>query len=227
LSSQAWPEPDRELLKSVARWLSFEISRRELLDRWANLSLYPETVPLSQASLELVMALLREVIRGGGEPGGGEEETALVVTDEILAKLPHQGLAVLTVIDALQPAGVVPLIHLEKGKEEENLLGTLIAFTQVQDDEIAASVSVQFNPEETTEIEVPSGELLVLPIGGEGVEIKVRCRSCELSGRKAAVVDAVGGAVGIILDTRDRPISFPEDEEERRAVIGRWLKVFL
>lgn len=212
-------------IEAISQWLSFSLDQRDLEDHLADLALYPESIPLSRNLLELVMAVLREEIRAEATEPAGEAQRALVITDQLLARLPHQGLAILTVMDALQPQGALPLLY--QAAEKEILLGTLVAFNNVQDRGIAAKIKIRRAPEEVTYLELPVGELVLLPLGEEAVELEVVCENAVLAEKKKALVDVIGGEVGVILDARGRPLKLGLETAARQAKLERWLEVFL
>jgi uncharacterized protein (TIGR01319 family) len=82
--------------------------------------------------------------------------------------------------------------------------------------------------EQVTEAEVACGELHLLPLapGQTGrLEVEV-ARGFDLgNGRgRNLTAEVSGGVVGIIADTRGRPLAWPKTEEERKAAIRRWEK---
>lgn len=76
------------------------------------------------------------------------------------------------------------------------------------------------------EQEVRAGELILLPLGpGESAEVTVLpTRRFDMgAGRGHALTATVtGGVVGLIVDTRGRPLQLPEDPAQRLDALRRW-----
>ncbi len=108
--------------EAVARWLSFEQANEDevpdaILNRW----LYPQTVPVNQAELEIVYALARELIRTAvvnarstwrevGQRGLLPHFDTVLLSGSTLSKPPHYGWSVLAALDALLPTGMTRLL---------------------------------------------------------------------------------------------------------------------
>ena len=76
--------------------------------------------------------------------------------------------------------------------------------------------------------EVRLGQLVVLPLGpGEVGKLTVRPQHGFDVGfgapGKAGVMRVTGGAVGLIIDARGRPLVLPRDEGRRRELNQKWL----
>jgi uncharacterized protein (TIGR01319 family) len=75
---------------------------------------------------------------------------------------------------------------------------------------------------------LPYGEMALHPLGvGEEAEVTVNpARGLDFGKGKGKnfTVRVIGGVCGIVFDTRGRPLSLPENKEERIAAINRWNK---
>ena len=75
--------------------------------------------------------------------------------------------------------------------------------------------------------ELRCGELRLLPLGdGEAAEMTIspgRGRDAGSGPGQEHRARVRGGVVGLILDGRGRPLSLPEEEQDRRARIGDWI----
>jgi hypothetical protein len=221
------PELSSQYLKAIASWLTYSITERDLADRLTNLFLYPDTIPTSRMGLELVAAVLREEIQANKQEFGDKANAAVVITDDLVRKMPLMSLAVLIVIDALQPTGVAPLVYSKKNKE--TILGSLVAFESVGESETAARIKVKKGDTQDllAEIEVPGGEIVLLPVESEAMVLEISSQAAQLDGQKRAVVDVVGGEIGVVIDARGRPIRLPDEIDQRQAVLKGWIEVFL
>lgn len=167
-----------------------------------------------------------------------------------IAHTPQDGLIALTLLDAIQPTGlarlvvdwasiwpqlglladVVPLAAaqvLERDSFRE--LGTLIApIGEARDGEPALHIRIIGEDGQVTEEDVPAGTIRRLPLAlSEDVVVEVLpSRDFDIGlgqkglGGKARVR---GGSLGIVVDTRGRPLSLPQDPELRRAKLQEWL----
>ncbi|MFV9505553.1 MAG: glutamate mutase L [Oscillochloridaceae bacterium umkhey_bin13] len=97
-------------LAALARWLPFPISTAALTERILNRTLRPHSLPASKEDLYLEHAMAREALRA--TVMALRDETALddvdwlVAGGGVLAKAPHAGLALLSLLDALEPTGL-------------------------------------------------------------------------------------------------------------------------
>jgi uncharacterized protein (TIGR01319 family) len=88
-----------------------------------------------------------------------------------------------------------------------------------------ATVTVR-GPSGTEQVDLAVGEMRLLPLGeGETASVTVDpTRAFDAGEGRGRPVEAVvtGGVVGLIIDARGRPLSLPEDENERNAALRRW-----
>ncbi len=74
------------------------------------------------------------------------------------------------------------------------------------------------------------GEIRVLPMGvGETMRVMLKpARGSDVGAGKGRAMEAVveGGVVGLIVDTRGRPLQLPQNDAERRAKLIEWLRAF-
>ena len=164
------------------------------------------------------------------------------------APQPHQ--AALMLLDALQPVGVCTLAldsvsllpQLGALAEVQSLaaaqvlgrdgflhLGTAISLVGTgREGAVALRGTMEYEDGQTIEVEVPYGSLEVMPLPqGKRAVVKLRPGSrfdVGLGKRgKGATTEVEGGAVGIIIDARGRPLVLPDDEEKRRTKIQEWM----
>jgi hypothetical protein len=95
-------------LAAVARWLPTPLSDEELTHRLLNKAMRPQLLPADRADLYLEHAVAREALSLAIETLRDEHPAAdydwLIAGGGVLAHAPHPGLALLTLLDALQPA---------------------------------------------------------------------------------------------------------------------------
>lgn len=172
----------------------------------------------------------------------------LLVRGNTLVNAPRPGQTVLMVLDALQPTGIFSMaidkhgvlpalgwlaLHdplaavqtLEGGALID--LGWVVAPDGRADaGEPAVQVAVESEREGRLEIVVEAGELEVLPLApGEEAQLTLEpSRHFDVGfglGRSKKVT-VYGGAVGLIIDARGRPLQLPADETVRRDLLRQW-----
>lgn len=94
---------------TVARWLPFPIEERALTERLLNRALRPHALPADREDLYLDHALARECLRAAFAALQDEAPASdfdwLMAGGGVLANAPQLGLALLTILDALEPRG--------------------------------------------------------------------------------------------------------------------------
>lgn len=217
-----------------------------------SVSVTDEDVYLEQALARIILkqAMLEaaESWRWRGDSQLLPPQTLIILRGATLASAPRPGQALLTILDALQPTGVfsvaidrdgvLPMLGL-LAKEEPAAavqileggalfeLGWVIApvATGVPGTK-ALRVIVESEDKGEYRIDAEFGELIAVPIT-PGVSAKLSLkpeRKVDIGrgpgrGRKFTIH---GGAVGLVVDMRGRPLHLPEDESERRDRVRQW-----
>ena len=157
--------------------------------------------------------------------------------------------AALALIDGLQPAGVCRLA-LDRDNLGTSLgalaqlnptavlsvlerdgmlvLGTLVApVGQARHGREVARVSLRVAGDEPVEVRLEAGQLVRLPlpagVTGQAVVQPARGYDVGAGAGQGLEVEVEGGALGLILDGRGRPLEVPSGPTERVAALGRWL----
>lgn len=175
----------------------------------------------------------------------------IVARGGVLANTPQDGLIALTLLDALQPVGLTRLVvdwasvwpqlgalalmvpaaaaqvlALDGSRE----LGVLVApIGEARDGERALHMTIIPSDGPPIEAEVPAGTVQRFPLAPEQqATLEVRpSRAFDIGlGRKGlgGKAHVRGGSLGIVVDTRGRPLSLPQDPIYRRAKIQEWLR---
>lgn len=177
----------------------------------------------------------------------------LIGSGGALARTPRLAQAVLQMLDAVQPAALTQLA-LDRatamsllgvlgymggtsavGSELEHdvllSLGICVAPVGVGNEgETAIRVVVSYSDKAPVEIDVPFGviEVLPLPLGERAALRLYPSREFDVGlGRGEAAaprVEVQGGAVGIVIDCRGRPLQLPDDDEKRQAKLLQWFQ---
>jgi hypothetical protein len=220
------PQTRRELLleQAIARE-ALRLTLAEAQQRWLGKpsAPYPGLLPFSDL-----------IIGGGG----------------VLAHTPHYGQAALILLDVLQPVGVSslaldvtsmaaplgvtaaiePLAPAQVMEWDGFLsLGTVVAPMGIaREGEIALQLKITYDDGRALEMEVPYGSLEMLPLTtGHKATLELRpTRKFDIglgTKGKGATTELEGGAVGVIVDARGRPLSLPATRAKQQAKIQEWL----
>jgi hypothetical protein len=174
----------------------------------------------------------------------------IVGVGRTLTRAPHPGYAALLLLDALEPAGICklgldvggiagqlgatattdPLVAAEVVEHDAFLmLGTAVAVAGcAAPGAPALRVTVHRHDGDVTQEEVPGGVLRVIPLRpGAVATLELHpARGLDVGVGQpgmSANADVDGGVLGIVIDTRGRPLSLPDDPGERRRLAGEWL----
>ncbi len=172
----------------------------------------------------------------------------LVGSGGVLSHAPRRQQAMLMMIDAFQPEGITHLavdsifmmpqlgvlaqVNPEAATqvfERDCLihLGTAIApvgVAKVGETCLSIEISIAGNPPVTED--VPYGELRLYPLPlGEKASLKLQpSRRFDVGAGNGHAVEAeaMGGVVGLVIDTRGRPFKVPTDAQQRVAQLTKW-----
>ncbi len=168
----------------------------------------------------------------------------------VLSRAPRPGYAALALLDSLQPTGITTLVLdpygltpalgaaaavlpmvtvqvLESGSFVS--LGTVVSpLGGGRAGRPVARVKLEREGQPALEGEVRLGQLVVLPLGqGEVGRLTLRPERGFDVGfgayGKAGTLKVTGGAVGLIIDARGRPLALPKDAGRRRELNQKWL----
>ena len=172
----------------------------------------------------------------------------LVGSGGVLSHAPRRQQAMLMMIDAFEPEGITHLavdsifmmpqlgvlaqVNPEAATqvfERDCLihLGTCISPVGIGNPG-EACLSIELNLPGSPPIvqDVPAGELRLYPLGlGEKASVKLQpSRKFDLGAGRGTVVEgeAMGGVVGLVIDTRGRPLEIPTDSNRRVPQLTKW-----
>lgn len=173
----------------------------------------------------------------------------LIVSGEVLTAAPHPGKTLLMALNGIQPSGVttvvldrfqlLPLlgalapglpalpVHLLETDAFRNLGTVIIPTSAVPEGERVLTVEVQKEGGNSFDVEIMQGTLkrVVIQVNEPAVLILKPERQTDVGFGGPGVggrLRVTGGALGLVIDARGRPIALPEDEEARIALIQRW-----
>lgn len=216
-----------------------------------------EELLLEQAVAREAIALTLERARRGWLDGGPSlhagqlpQVDLIVGRGAVLSQAPQAAEAALILLDGLQPTGVCtlaldqasvlpqlgalaavhPLAAAQAVAQDGFLrLGTAVCpVGTAREGSVALRVKVEYDDGQTIRVEVPYGELEVIPLRpGQRAVMELRPSShldVGLGRRgKGATTDVEGGVVGIIIDGRGRPLSLPGEGDKCRAKMQEWM----
>lgn len=250
--------------EEIMRWLPVEMSAIEVQDFIHNKGFNPGSVPALKEEFYLELAIARETIRAAmqrsyadwparmrsGAPGILLHAEPILAAGGVLSLSPKPGYAALTLIDALQPAGVstlvldphniatamgaaarkLPMLTVQGlGSGGLIVLGTIVApLGKTRLGRPVLHVQLERQGADDLEGTIRYGQLVVLPLRpGEIGKLTLRPeRGFDVGfGRpgKAGALRVTGGAVGVIIDARGRPLVLPRDPERRIENNQKWL----
>lgn len=213
---------DLMILHAVARqalYLALQSARRD----------FPKDVPPIKPGL----APLFELILAGGS----------VFTGPL-----RPGQSLLLLLDALQPVGVTTILIDQNGllpllgaaSTKNQLLpvqvlksgaflsfGTIIApVVSANNGAVILKVKITYENGAEVNMSVKYGSIETLPLpGGEMAKLTIKCaRGADIGfgpGR-GGTIQVGGGAMGIVLDGRGRPLNLPADAGHRRELFRKW-----
>lgn len=215
----------------IARFLPRAVNFSEIENYFGNKEIYPQIVPTAPRDFEFEQAAARVRIRALGAGHSSGLPSYIIATGGVFMTS-ELGQVVLILLDALEPEGLLnvfldrqqillalaTLAVFEKDKAQEILnqepftfLGT--TFSVPQD----VSLSIDVGLSEPQELEVALGKLALFPLE-KGRVAKVRFETREKKGE----FEVEGGQLGLLIDTRKRPLELPATESERIRRLKEW-----
>ena len=158
------------------------------------------------------------------------------------------GQSMLLLLDAVQPMGIMPVLldqnnllpSLGVAAERNSYLpvqviesGAFIGLGTVVSVNASAAYGEQvlrakltYSDGTDVRAEVKFGGLEILPLpGGQTAQLSLnplRRADAGLGPGRSGVVPVTGGALGVVIDARGRPLQFPADPVRRRELIKKW-----
>jgi len=238
-------------VEQILRWLPFDLEGAR--DRIFNKAFRPRTFPQSREDLFLEQAVARELMAWALERTGERALAPvdlIVATGGLLSHLSDPRQVALILLDGLQPTGISslaldefsllpqlgalamaePLAAAQVLARDTLLnLGTVIAPLGVaKEGEIALRFKMVYSEGGAIEGEVSYGSLEVIPLPfGQRATLELRpTQSFDVGlGRKGrgATTEVEGGAVGLIIDARGRPLFLPRERATQQEKVQKWM----
>lgn len=233
-------------------WLPTEMPADDALAHCLNHSLRPTTIPATREEAHLLQAAARHAlaITARQDSPDADAPDLIVLSGGLMAHNTNLGALALLALDALQPRGVFTLAidpyclapalgalaalnaEAAAGVIERDgfvTLGTVIAPTSAaREGQVVLRVKMQIAGSGAMNLEVPYGALELIPLApGQKAALEVRPAggvSLGQARRGVFKAEVEGGALGLLIDARGRPIALPPNAEKRRAKMQEWFR---
>jgi hypothetical protein len=209
-----------------------------------------ETLALEQAAARAVLIEMKRTARNSQMHVGAEFEPILA-SGAVIAQAPFPQQTLLMLLDGIQPGGLTTVLTdrfgilaslgasaaispalvvqvLESGALSN--LGTVVSpLFHARDGEVVLKIKMVEENSAEREFEVHQGDIVRLPLAfGKTAKIQLKPQKKMLVSpdrtRPSTGFKVVGGELGVIIDTRGRPIKLPADPVLRREKNARWVE---
>lgn len=238
----------------LAKLLPLAIDELAVADALQNLRARPGTLPQTEDELAIMHAAARQLLTlGAADEAPITGIDLLIGSGRTLAAAPRPAQAAQLLLDGVRPLGVTqlavdaagalsPLGALDDAEIREGLgmlrddlltpLGAAVVSRGGHPGGVAMRVTAHRTGWPTLgPVEVRSGQVQLLPLGrGQSAELEIELEAgVTLGGPRRArrvLASVTGGALGLILDGRDVPLTLPRRADDRRAVLAGWRDAF-
>lgn len=183
------------------------------------------------------------------QPGMMPRLDPILVSGGGIVHMPRPGQALLTVLDGLQPLGISTIL-LDVNRATPALgavagvkplaaasaleAGTLVSLGTVisplgrgRSGETILKVKIMYEDGGKLDVEAHYGEIEIWPLlPGQHATLELRPGrrfDIGLGPGRGGAVHAIGGLVGLIVDARGRPLTLPDNPDQRHRLLNRWL----
>ncbi len=210
--------------EKVARWLPFSVDSLTVENFLGNVTLYPQSMPLTTRELFFYQAMIREIFRKVWQSEGLnlEQNMTFTLPAEIAKFARNDREAILLFLDAVAPEGIIDLL----GPSQEKL-ATLFSFStpNIQSG-VIAKVKIDTGLAQAQKLSLKFGDLVLIPSEREEkIELTIDCEQKVRIGKAARVkVVTTTGLVGLVFDCRGRPFIGPDLTLASRELVKSWHK---
>lgn len=236
----------------IRRWIPYSIATADLLNYALNKRLRPQIIPQTRMQLYIEHAMLRAGVtdmvknQRPAWANGITEIDMVIATGSVLTETGSPGMTAMLLMDALQPSGAIDLFTDPSGAltsvgalaytvpeaavqlmDSSSLerLGTVFAVGGLPNPNRAAvSYRIDFDDGERLEETVDGGLFVVIDLPpGRSAKVRVQAKGgLRFGGRRSITQEIQGGAAGIVIDTRGRPLPLRQGLKERMIQISVW-----
>jgi len=240
------------ILRWLAIEADENIVREHVLTRILRRRMIPTTQLELELEYALAREAIRLALHGpGSRLSGLHPVDVLLATGGTLTNTPHPAHTALILLDAMQPHGITSLVldsgriatmlgsvaavapdvaaQMTENDAMPSLLGTAVSVTgRPADDQPAVRAFLEYEDGKKDSIEVAAGALarLAVPHGRRALLSLYPAPGVDVGlgpGQQARASEPVeGGALGLIIDARGRPLELPTATLERMARLREW-----
>lgn len=181
------PNLDKISAFDLQDWLSTKVETHYLVNFLGNRIIYPQTIPLSQAELEIDLAILREGLKLSPNLIYNPQTAKFIIPAQFLERFPRE-LFFKAVIEALKPKGVNKIFV--KGLLKPRLIGSVIGFNdseEISSDDLTADLEI-----DGLKSKLNLNTLTILKYEKSEGHIKIGTKEFNIE----------GGDLGLIIDLR-------------------------
>jgi hypothetical protein len=207
-----------------------------------------ESLAIEQAAARMIISEMKRACRGALFHSGSVFEPILA-SGAVIAQAPTSQQTALMVLDGIQPGGAATIlsdrfgvlsslggaaeiepamvVHVLESGALVNLATVISPVFRAREGEIVLRVKLQEEDGLESDFEISQGEIVRLPLSsGKTAKIKIKPQKQMESfpgiKRPTSGFQVVGGELGVIIDTRGRPIRLPSDPGLRRDKQTGW-----
>jgi hypothetical protein len=250
----------------VARWLTVDVSEKELRDYIFNKALYPSSLAITPEDLAIEQAIacqamwlaVKQASKAyppnvlGSLPGLLPWFEPIIASGSVFTKAPTRSQVLMMVLNGVQPTGVTtiaidrnnlaaslgaaasvaPLLTVQS-LDATNFVNLCTIISPVGKAPFGTPilrVRMTRDDGQESEVEVRHGSLvgIRLPVGQTGTLHLTPLHRFDVGmgglGR-GGTVKVIGGILGVVIDSRGRPLRLPADPSRRRDMLNKWLAV--
>lgn len=237
---------------AVMQWSPSAVPPAQVRDMLYHKALHPQLIPITEEELHVEQAIVRELLRrtvqdaaaSWGWSRGVPPFKILLARGNALTNVSQLGQTLLMLIDALQPTGVfavavdrygaLPALGVLAPHEPQVVVQALEGGVLVDVGWVIVPTGranpgqtiMQVKMEPGPDLGAEYGSLQMLSLApGQSAELTVqpsRRFDIGLGPGKGQKMRIHGGAVGVVIDARGRPIQLPKEEAAHRSLVRQW-----
>jgi hypothetical protein len=239
-------------LEDLARWLPEPIPTSVLRDYIWQKSIFPDNLPMTRETIAMDQALVRQILRLTSRQvlakleGSNETFEPILASGAVIGRAPTPAQSMLMLLDGLQPTGMTTMLLDQNGiltglgiaagfnsllpvqvLESGILLFLGSVICPVSDEKPKTpilKVKVEYEKGGESTFEIEQGSLVVLPVPlGQKAKLRFKhLRRVDILPGRHEGCQVIGGACGVVIDARGRPLRLPQDEAKRYAILQKW-----
>jgi hypothetical protein len=189
---------DLDLIQTpdVVSWLDRNPPRAQDLENYiANLILYPQVAPMSEETLKLDLAILREALKKTPGYFYNPALKKLVIPQNFVERFGGLKNVILAMMDVFVMPDITQVMISAESREE--VIGSTVCPKFQKEKEIEFELGV-----EEKLYTIRQGSLTIIPCDKTRCHLTFRSSDATLISKKDITVESYGGALGIVVDAR-------------------------